>query len=107
MAYLTAQQVLPVVIKSLSVVADLPNGNDNILNSPFTGMNPQQQDRFLTALKDNLNELPYITDQGTTSSDAYYDVDLTDETINLWPTVGDCVNWIVDNQAVIYKQIRS
>ena len=103
MAYLTQPQVTAIVTESLSEVADLPAGTANILNSPLTGMNDEQQHIFLSALKTNLNALPYEIGDGTTSDQAYYDIDLTPATFNQWQTVGDCVDWIVNNQDVVFK----
>src|SRR5258708_2747580 len=99
MAFLTKDQVKPVVVDSLKVVADVP---DNVEASTFANFTSDDSHIFLTVLKSKLNALPYIMDNGTTTHTAYYDVDLTPDSINSWPTVLDCINWIVDNQNVVY-----
>ncbi|CAN5402063.1 hypothetical protein BH09BAC6_BH09BAC6_30080 [soil metagenome] len=100
MATLTRDQVKNVVTESLEKIADLP---DDIETAPLTNMVPFQQQVFLSALKSILNALPFFMDDGTTSDAAFYDVDLTPDSINLWATGGDCINWITANQKVVFK----
>lgn len=100
MASLTRNQIKDVVIKSLKTIADIP---DNVEAAALANMVAMHQEVFLSALKTNLNALPYIMDDGTTSNAAYYDADLTSDTIKLWTTVGDCIDWITKNQSVVYN----
>jgi len=99
MAFLNRDQVKGVVIKSLQTVSDIP---DDVEAATFTNMNAIQQHMFLSSLKANLNALPYYMNDGTTSNLAYYDVDLTPDSTGQWATVGDCIDWIVANQSVVY-----
>ena len=99
MALLTRDQIKAVVIKSLQTVADIP---DDVESATFANMNAMEQHMFLSSLKANLNALPYYMDDGTTSNLAYYDIDLTPDSIGQWPTVKDCIDWIVANQNVVY-----
>jgi hypothetical protein len=100
MALLSREQVKAVVTASLKVIADLP---DDVESSTFANFNDQQKQIFLKTLKNKLNGLPYIKDDGTTTDAAYYDVDLTPGSIASWATVKDCIDWIVANQKVVYK----
>jgi hypothetical protein len=58
---------------------------------------------FLSALKSKLNALPYNMNNGTTNHLAYYDVDLMPDSIDSWPKVKDCIDFITDNQKVVFK----
>jgi len=99
MAFLTRNQVKSVIIESLKVVADLP---DNVEEATFTGFDQFQQHTFLSALKSKLNALPYNLNNGQTTHAAYYDVDLKPDSTDDWPTVKDCIDWVTDNQYVVY-----
>jgi hypothetical protein len=103
MALLTNDQVSSVIAASLGTIADVPTGTDNLRAATFTGMNDQQKSFFLSALKQKLNALPYYRSNGTTSTLAYYDVNLLPGCIDSWPTVGNCIDWVTDNQQIIYK----
>ena len=100
MALLNRDQVKAVVTDSLKVIADLPA---DVESSTFTNFDDEQKQIFLKALKDKLNALKYIKDDGTTTDAAYYDVDLTPDSIDLWHTVKDCIDWVVENQNVVDK----
>jgi hypothetical protein len=100
MAFLRRDQVKThVVIASLSVIADLPN---DVESAPLTPLNDMQDHIFLTTLKSKLNALPYFMNDGSTNYLAYYDVNLRPDSIDDWPTVKDCIDWIVANQRVVY-----
>ena len=99
MAYLDRNQIKEVVKDSLSVVADLP---DDVESSTFENFNSNQKHAFLTALKSKLNALPYNMNDGTSNHSAYYDVDLTPDSTDDWPTVRVCIDWIANNQRVVY-----
>ncbi len=101
MGYLTEAQIEAIVIDSLKVIADIPAYN--ITNTPLNMLNAQQKQVFLTSLKRNINEAPFILDNGTVSTTTFYDVPLTDDTFSSWPTVGSCIEWINSNQAVVYN----
>jgi len=101
MADLTTAQITTVVADSLSTIADLPA--NNLPATPLIGLNDQQKTMFLSALKEKINALPYYMDDGTTSDQAYYDVALTINIVEEWPTVGDCIEWIFLNQIVVIK----
>lgn len=99
MGYLKRGQVKQVVVAALKTIADLPS---DVESADFSSMNDMQKHFFLSALKSKLNALPYYMNNGTTNHLAYYDVDLTPDSTDQWPTIKDCIDWIVDNQKVIY-----
>ena len=99
MAFLKRVQIKPVVFQSLKSVADLPEDPED---SGFEGFNDFQKHVFLSTLKGKLNALPYYLNNGGTSYLAYYDVDLMPDSTDNWPTVRDCIDWIRDNQKVVY-----
>ena len=100
MASLTRDQVKQVVIDSLSAIASLPV---DVEAANFNAMNVLQKHMFLSALKSKLNALPYTMNDGSTNYLAYYDVDLMPDSIDDWPRVKDCINFINDNQKVVYN----
>jgi hypothetical protein len=100
MAFLNRDQVKNVVLASLRVVADLPPGD--VEQASFAGFNDFQEHIFLSALKSKLNALPYYKNNGQETYAAYYDVDLMPDSIDNWPTVKDCIDWVVENQKVVY-----
>ena len=99
MAFLNRNQIKSVVIAALEVIADIP---ENVEDANFASFNDLQDHIFLSTLKSKLNALPYIMNSGATNFLAYYDVDLTPDSIDDWPTVGDCISWIEENQKVVY-----
>ena len=99
MALLKRAQVKTVVLQSLKSVADLP---DNPESSNFSALNSFQKHVFLTTLKGKLNALPYYLNDGTTTYVAYYDIYLVPDSTDDWPAVKDCIDWIVENQEVVY-----
>lgn len=103
MALLTSTQVTAVVAASLKTIADIPSDPEALREATFTGMNEQQDQLFLSALKQKLNALPYYKSDGTTSNLAYYDINLLPGCLSSWPTVGDCIDWVTDNQQIIYN----
>jgi hypothetical protein len=100
MAFLTRDQVKQVVIDALRTVADLPA---NVEAADFKSMNDLQKHMFLSALKSKLNAQPYNMNNGTTNHLAYYDVDLMPDSIDDWATVKDCIDFINDNQKVVFN----
>jgi hypothetical protein len=96
MADINRDQVKAIVLKSLSSIADLPADPEA---ATFGMLNDTQKKTFLNTLKKNLNDSPYYEDNGSTSNTMYYDVDLTMSSFAQWPTVKDCIDWIVENQA--------
>ncbi|MET0465219.1 MAG: hypothetical protein ABW007_18805 [Chitinophagaceae bacterium] len=99
MAFLKRNQIKPVVFQSLKTIADLPADPEA---SSFDSMNNFQKHVFLSTLKGKLNALPYFMNDGSTSFLAYYDIFLLPDSTDDWPTVKDCIDWINDNQRVIY-----
>lgn len=99
MGYLKRSQAKQVVVAALKTIADLP---PDVESSDFSNMNDMQKHFFLSALKSKLNGLPYYMNNGTTNHLAYYDVDLLPDSTDDWPTIKDCIDWIVENQKVIY-----
>lgn len=99
MAFLKRNQIKPVVLQSLKVVADLPADPEG---STFQAFDTFQKHVFLTTLKGKLNALPYFMNDGSTSFLAYYDVNLMPDSTDEWPTVKECIDWIKDNQRVVY-----
>lgn len=99
MAFLKRNQIKPVVLKSLKSIADLP---DDPEAANFSQLEIFQRHVFLSTLKGNLNSLPYYMNDGTTSFLAYYDISLMPDSVDDWPTVKDCIDWIKENQRVIY-----
>jgi len=100
MAFLTRDQVKQVVIDALRTISNLPS---NVEMADFGSMNELQKQMFLSALKSKLNALPYNMNDGTTNHLAYYDIDLMPDSIDNWPTVKDCIDFINDNQKVVFK----
>jgi len=100
MAFLTRDQAKQVVIDALRTIADLPS---NVEMADFNSMNDLQKHMFLSALKSKLNALPYNMNNGTTNHLAYYDVDLMPDSTDGWPKVKDCIDFINDNQKVVFK----
>lgn len=99
MSYLTRTQVKRVVSSALRAVADLPQ---NIETTNFSSFNDFQKHLFLAALKSRLNAEPYHMNNGTSNHLAYYDVDLMPDSVDDWPIVGDCIDFVTENQKVIY-----
>jgi hypothetical protein len=99
MALLKREQVKQVVINSLSIVADLPSDVESVT---FEAFNELQVRVFLSTLKRKLNGLPYYLNDGTTSDRAYYDIDIKSNALDDWPTVKHCIDWIEENQRVVY-----
>lgn len=99
MAFLTRAQIKTVVIGSLERIADRP---DEVEEATFDGFDAFQTHVFLTTLKGRLNALPYTMNNGSKNHLAYYDVDLTPDSTDDWPTVKDCIDWIDENQKIIY-----
>ena len=99
MAFLKREQIKSVVSDSLNVIAGLPS---DVESSTFTNLTSDQKHIFLTVLKSKLNALLYNMDDGSTNHLAYYDVDLMPDSVDTWGTVKDCINWMVENQKVVY-----
>ena len=93
MDFLTREQVKAIVIASLKAVAGLP---EDVESATFQQMNPFQRKVFLENLKENLNAKPPGNDEAT------YDVNLQLDTIDLWDTVEDCIDWVTENQMVVF-----
>ncbi|HEY2721623.1 MAG TPA: hypothetical protein VGI82_07855, partial [Chitinophagaceae bacterium] len=87
MAFLKRDQVKQAVIDALKTVANVPA---NVETADFKNMTDLQKHMFLSALITKLNALPYNMNDGSTNHLAYYDVDLTPDSIDDWPTVKDC-----------------
>ena len=100
MAFLTRDQVKKIVVQSLPSIADLPA---DVEAASFAMLNNTQKRTFLDVLKQNLNDSPYYKDNGSTSDTSYYDVDMTVDTYAQWPTVKDCIDWVVTNLTVVEK----
>lgn len=95
MSNLTREQVKVIVIEALSKVADLP---EDVEAATFDQMVPMHRRTFLENLKRLLNAAPFEESPGT----AFYDVDLEMETIDLWKTVGVCIDWVFANQMIVF-----
>jgi hypothetical protein len=100
MAFLTRDQVKEIVIDSLSTVADLPS---NVEAANFNGMSDFQKHLFLTTIKSKLNALPFHMNNGSTNHLAFYDVDLMPDSVDDWPTVKDCIDFINSKQKVVFN----
>lgn len=101
MAFLNTDQVTQIVADSLKVIADLPAGN--ISSATLSMLNDDQKQIFASTLKTNINAAPFRQRDSSSSDEAFYDISLTMDIVNSWNTVGDCINWIVANQAVVSK----
>jgi len=101
MAFLSRDEVEAIVIKTLNLIADLPEGD--IENTSLAMLNDDQKQIFLTALKSNINNYPYHLRDNSPSDDAYYDIAITIAIIDDWKTVGDCIDWITENQISVDK----
>ena len=101
MALLDRDQVKTVVVKSLATIADVPAGN--LDNTSLDMLNDEEKQVFASALKTNLNAVPYQMRDGTTTDTVYYDVQLTMGIVNAWKTVGNCIDWITANQMSVDK----
>ena len=102
MARLDRDTVKQIVIDTLKVIADLPQGN--VESSSLAMLNDDQKQTFLSSLKSNVNAQPYQLSDGTTNpAIAYYDVDLTMDTFASWNTVGDCIDWVTANHTIVSK----
>jgi len=99
MALLSRNQIQKVVFKSLTAIADLPNDPEK---ADFTAFTNDQKHIFLSTLKGQINSLPYYMNDGSTSYLAYYNINLAPDSTDDWPTVGDCIDWIKENQKVVY-----
>ncbi len=99
MAFLKRAQIKTVVVQSLKTIADLPADPEQ---STFAAFDAFQKHAFLVTLKGKLNALPYNFNDGTTGFLAYYDVDLMPDSTDDWPTVADCINFILGKQKVVY-----
>lgn len=99
MALLRRNQVKKIVLESLKTIADLPKNPEE---SNFIALNNLQKHAFLSALKGKLNASPYYMNDGSTTFVAYYDVHLKPDSTDEWATVKECINWIIQNQRVVY-----
>jgi hypothetical protein len=99
MALLKKNQIKQIVLQSLKTIADLPTNPEE---SNFDALNVFQKHVFLSTLKGKINALPYYMNDGTTSHLAYYDINLKPDSTDDWPKVSDCIDWIKNNQRVVY-----
>ena len=99
MALLNPSQIKAIVFESLKTVADLSSQPED---ATFASMSNFQKHVFLSALKRKLNASPYYMNDGSTTFLAYYDVILRPDTVDEWPTVKDCIEWINLKQIVVY-----
>jgi|SRR6218665_2252131 len=99
MALLKRNQIKQIVLQSLRTIADLPANPEQ---SNFNALNAFQKHVFLSNLKGKINALPYYMNDGTTTHLAYYDIHLKPDSTDDWPTVKDCIDWIKNNQRVVY-----
>ncbi|MFD2600774.1 hypothetical protein [Flavobacterium suzhouense] len=99
MALLTRTQIKTVVLRSLKTIADLPEDPEA---ATFAAFDNFQKHVFLSTLKGQINALPYYMNDGSTSYLAYYNINLTPDSTDEWPTVADCIDWIIENQRVVY-----
>lgn len=100
MADLTREQVKAIVVESLKVVAD--TGGD-VEQATFSNFTDDHKRAFLSALRKKLNSSLYYLDDGGTSNQAYYDAPLKDNSIDGWPTVKDCIDWVEEKQITVFK----
>jgi len=84
-----------VVRDSLREVADVRS--DNIEHFTFRHFHPYHRTVFLSALMVIVLQVLY-RDAG------YYDLILHDDSIKLWPTVGDCIDWVFHNKKLRRSQ---
>jgi hypothetical protein len=99
MAKLTRDKIKTVVIDTLTIIADIPGDSES---SGFGNLTNEQKHLFLSALKSKLNALPYYMNDGSSNHLAYYDIDLTPDSVDEWPKMQDCINWILQNQKIVY-----
>ncbi len=82
------------VKKALKEVADFPD-NANISSFSFQHFNDFHKLLFASALK---KEVISIKD-----GSSHYDVVLNPNIINNWSTVQDCINYLVNNQQMMFR----
>ncbi len=100
MARLSRADVKRVVIASLKAVASPP---PNVEAASFVGLTDSQEHIYLTTLRSKLNALPYQMNDGSSNYLAYYDINLTPDSIDDWQTIGDSIDWITESQIIIYN----
>lgn len=96
---LERSEVKEVVTRSLLSIADLPAGD--IETTPLHMLNSDQKVIFASSLKKNLNAVPYQLLDGTEVPNAHFDISLTINNVNLWNTVGDCIDFITRYQYLV------
>ena len=99
MALLDRDQIKTVVFHSLETIADLPQNPEA---SNFSSLDNFHKHVFLSTLKGKINSLPYFMNDGTTTYMAYYDIAINPDSTDDWGTVKACIDWIEENQRVIY-----
>ena len=78
-----------VVMNALKDVADFRS--DNIEHFTFRRFRTYHKSVFLASLKLSIQQV-------VEGDRKYYDIMLNDDSIDQWATVGDCINWIVQNR---------
>lgn len=97
MPLLTREQVASIVFEALEKVAGLPADPEN---APFDQMQTEHQKVFLTALREILRNTK--VNPADPADNRYYEVILNMEIFESWKIVKDCIDYIFENQMVVY-----
>jgi hypothetical protein len=97
MAFLDRVTVKKIVSESLRKVADF---NGDIEGYSFQHFQEFHKAVFLNELRKRIIEHPFMHHDGTSSMDQYYDVPLSLQVINTWPSLTACIDYTMGNQAV-------
>jgi hypothetical protein len=97
MAFLDRTSVKKIVSRALHKVADFNGDVDTYSFGPFQEYHKVV---FLNELRKEIIEHPYLRQDGTTSTDRYYDVPLSLQVMGSWQSVKDCLEYTLNNQAV-------
>lgn len=96
MKLLNRDQVKALVIKALERVANVPA---NVEDADFDQMVEFQRRVFIEALKAFINDEPVIDGD----ENVFYDIDLNMDSFDDWPTVGACIDWVLSNHRITFK----
>ena len=85
MAELTRAEVKTVVRKALKLVADFQGTFEHFTFNRFQKYHKMV---FLEGVKNGINTIRPVEDR-------YYDIELTQDSIKKWKTIGDCIDWVL------------
>jgi len=104
MAFLTRNQIKEIVKKSLENVADFDGDIEEFPSNDFTSMHQLSKQKFLEALKTNINEHQYYNPTGQAAEGKHYDVALSIHEFSQWNNITDCINYIKEYHTALWNE---